>query len=144
MAPRRARAAPPALPRRPRASRRAARRGVPRVVRPPRGGDGRCALVPGGRSARLRAGGGVAPLGGPQAAPRAPRPDAPHRARPPAPGADGGGARPRPAQLSEPARDLVGVAATIGRDFTSDVLAQAGTADDETLVRALDELWRRR
>jgi DNA-binding SARP family transcriptional activator/TPR repeat protein len=47
-------------------------------------------------------------------------------------------------QLSEPARDLAGVAATIGREFTSDVLAEASGADEETLVRGLDELWRRR
>jgi tetratricopeptide (TPR) repeat protein len=50
----------------------------------------------------------------------------------------------RLAQLSEPARDLAGVAATIGREFTSDVLVQASEADEETLVRGLDELWRRR
>jgi predicted ATPase len=51
---------------------------------------------------------------------------------------------PRLAQLSEPARDLVGVTATIGRTFTTDVLAWAGEADEEALVRGLDELWRRR
>ncbi len=50
----------------------------------------------------------------------------------------------RLAQLSEPARDLAGIAATIGREFTSDVLAYASEADEETLVRSLDELWRRR
>ncbi|HYZ01573.1 MAG TPA: AAA family ATPase [Candidatus Binatia bacterium] len=50
----------------------------------------------------------------------------------------------RLAQLSEPARDLVGVAATIGREFTTDVLAAASGADSTTLVPALDELWRRR
>jgi tetratricopeptide (TPR) repeat protein len=50
----------------------------------------------------------------------------------------------RLAQLSEPARDLAGVAATIGREFTSDVLAQVSEADGDTLVRGLDELWRRR
>jgi DNA-binding SARP family transcriptional activator len=50
----------------------------------------------------------------------------------------------RLAQLSGPARDLVGVAATIGREFTTDVLAQAGEASDDELVAALDELWRRR
>ena len=32
------------------------------------------------------------------------------------------------AQSSGPARDLVGVAATIGREFTTDVLAQASQA----------------
>ena len=50
----------------------------------------------------------------------------------------------RLAQLSGPARDLVGVAATIGREFTPDVLAFAALTDEETLVRGLDELWRRR
>lgn len=45
-------------------------------------------------------------------------------------------------QLSEAARELVGVAATLGREFTADVLAQASEADGETLVRGLDELWR--
>jgi DNA-binding SARP family transcriptional activator/tetratricopeptide (TPR) repeat protein len=47
-------------------------------------------------------------------------------------------------QLPEPARDLADVAATIGREFTSDVLAYASEADEATLVRGLDELWRRR
>ncbi len=46
-------------------------------------------------------------------------------------------------QLSEPARELVGLAATVGRQFTSEVLAQAGEADEGTLVRGLDELWQR-
>jgi DNA-binding SARP family transcriptional activator len=50
----------------------------------------------------------------------------------------------RLAQLSAPARDLVGVAATIGREFSTDVLAQASEADEQALVGALDELWRRR
>jgi DNA-binding SARP family transcriptional activator len=49
----------------------------------------------------------------------------------------------RLAQLSEPARDVVGVAATVGREFTADVLARASD-DDEALVQGLDELWRRR
>jgi DNA-binding SARP family transcriptional activator len=49
----------------------------------------------------------------------------------------------RLAQLSDPARDLVGVAATIGREFSSDLLANASEADEDTLVRTLDELWRR-
>jgi predicted ATPase/DNA-binding SARP family transcriptional activator len=47
-------------------------------------------------------------------------------------------------QLSPPARELVGVAATIGRAFTADVLAAAGEADEAALVRGLDELWQRR
>jgi DNA-binding SARP family transcriptional activator len=50
----------------------------------------------------------------------------------------------RLSQLSEPARDLAGVAATIGREFTSDVLAWASEAGEETLVSGVDELWRRR
>lgn len=47
-------------------------------------------------------------------------------------------------QLSDSARDLVGIAATIGREFTADVLAGASETDENTLVRGLDELWRRR
>ena len=51
----------------------------------------------------------------------------------------------RLAQLSGAARDLVDVAATIGREFSSDLLVAAGDSDDpEALVRGLDELWRRR
>jgi tetratricopeptide (TPR) repeat protein len=50
----------------------------------------------------------------------------------------------RLARLSAPARDLLGVAATIGREFTTDVLAQASRAGEDELVGALDELWRRR
>jgi predicted ATPase len=40
----------------------------------------------------------------------------------------------RLAQLSAPARDLVGVAAVIGREFTSDLLAAASETDEATLV----------
>jgi predicted ATPase len=50
----------------------------------------------------------------------------------------------RLAQLSAPARDLAGLAATIGRAFTFDVLARASNYDEDSLVRGLDELWRRR
>ena len=50
----------------------------------------------------------------------------------------------RLAQLSEPARELTGVAAAIGREFTLELLAQASDADERTLVSCLDELWRRR
>jgi DNA-binding SARP family transcriptional activator len=48
------------------------------------------------------------------------------------------------AQLSPPAGALVGVAAAVGREFTSDVLARAAELDEPELVRGLDELWRRR
>jgi DNA-binding SARP family transcriptional activator len=47
-------------------------------------------------------------------------------------------------QLSEPARELVDVAAAIGREFTVETLERATDADEEALVRGLDELWRRR
>lgn len=50
----------------------------------------------------------------------------------------------RLAQLSAAARDLAHLAATIGRQFSVDVLAQASLLDAETFVRSLDELWRRR
>ncbi len=50
----------------------------------------------------------------------------------------------RLAQLSPAAGDLVGLAATIGRDFTFGVLKQASGKDEEALVQALDELWQRR
>jgi DNA-binding SARP family transcriptional activator len=50
----------------------------------------------------------------------------------------------RLAQLSEPAGRLAAVAAAVGREFTADVLARASGADEEALVRGLDELWRRR
>lgn len=46
-------------------------------------------------------------------------------------------------QLSEPARDLIGIAATVGRAFTAPLLRQASRLDDLELVRTLDELWRR-
>ncbi len=47
-------------------------------------------------------------------------------------------------QLSASARELAALAAAIGREFTTDVLACASQFDEETLVRGLDELWRRR
>jgi DNA-binding SARP family transcriptional activator len=49
----------------------------------------------------------------------------------------------RLARLSEPAQELSGVAATIGREFTVQVLADASGVSEETLVGGLDELWRR-
>jgi predicted ATPase len=50
----------------------------------------------------------------------------------------------RLAQLSPQARELAGLAATIGRSFTFSVLAEAGDGDEDALVLALDELWQRR
>ena len=49
----------------------------------------------------------------------------------------------RLARLSVPARELAGVAATIGRDFSAPVLADASDVDEQAFVRGLDELWRR-
>lgn len=49
----------------------------------------------------------------------------------------------RLAQLSPPARDIVRVAAIIGRAFTAGVLAQATDVREHALTAALDELWQR-
>jgi len=50
----------------------------------------------------------------------------------------------RLALLSPSARQLVQLAAATGRAFTLDLLAAAGDAGEDALVRDLDELWRRR
>jgi predicted ATPase len=50
----------------------------------------------------------------------------------------------RLAQLSAPARELAELAAAIGRPFTLDLLLEAGHADEDSAVHALDELWQRR
>ncbi|GLV60866.1 SARP family transcriptional regulator [Dictyobacter sp. S3.2.2.5] len=47
-------------------------------------------------------------------------------------------------QLSPAARRLVELAATIGREFTLDLLLAAGNTDSEDTVRTLDELWHKR
>jgi DNA-binding SARP family transcriptional activator len=49
----------------------------------------------------------------------------------------------RLALLSEEARATAEVAAAIGRDFRFDILAEASDAEEDALVRAVDELWRR-
>jgi DNA-binding SARP family transcriptional activator len=49
----------------------------------------------------------------------------------------------RLSRLSPPTRELVGVAATIGREFSTDTLASATGLRDQALAQALDELWRR-
>lgn len=45
--------------------------------------------------------------------------------------------------LSEEARSVAQVASAIGRDFRFDLLEQASDLEEDALVRALDELWRR-
>lgn len=50
----------------------------------------------------------------------------------------------RLAHLSSPARELTNVAAVIGRSFTFDLLVQASDSNEDTSVRAMDELWQRR
>jgi predicted ATPase/DNA-binding SARP family transcriptional activator len=47
-------------------------------------------------------------------------------------------------QLSASARGFVELAATIGREFTLDLLITVGKADADSAVRALDELWHKR
>ena len=49
----------------------------------------------------------------------------------------------RLALLSATARSAAEIAAAVGRDFRFDLLAQASDLEEDTLVRALDELWRR-
>lgn len=50
----------------------------------------------------------------------------------------------RLSQLSALARELVGVASVIGREFGYALLARSSQMDENQLVRALDELWARR
>jgi hypothetical protein len=49
----------------------------------------------------------------------------------------------RLAQLSPAARDLVALAAAVGREFRLDVLTRASALSEDEAVRALDELWQR-
>jgi DNA-binding SARP family transcriptional activator len=49
----------------------------------------------------------------------------------------------RLAQLSPPARELAALAAVVGREFNFDILTRASQSDEESIVRALDELWER-
>jgi DNA-binding SARP family transcriptional activator/tetratricopeptide (TPR) repeat protein len=46
-------------------------------------------------------------------------------------------------RLADDAHALLDLAATVGRAFTPALVARAGGFDDQTVVRALDELWRR-
>ena len=50
----------------------------------------------------------------------------------------------RLAQLSPTAFELAGLAAVVGQSFSFDLLAKASDWDEDSLTRALDELWRRR
>lgn len=45
--------------------------------------------------------------------------------------------------LSDDARAAAEVAAAVGRDFRFDILARASDLEEDALIRALDELWRR-
>jgi predicted ATPase len=47
----------------------------------------------------------------------------------------------RLSRLAQPAREIVHLAATIGRDFSFEVLREAGDLEEKALVKALDELW---
>src|SRR5262249_27344370 len=46
-------------------------------------------------------------------------------------------------QLSPDAKAIAELAAVIGRDFTFSVLAHVSDLEEDAIVRALDELWRR-
>jgi DNA-binding SARP family transcriptional activator/predicted ATPase len=50
----------------------------------------------------------------------------------------------RLAQLSPETRELIGLAATVGRVFTVDILGKASGVDADTLTNELEELWQRR
>ena len=50
----------------------------------------------------------------------------------------------RLAQLSPPAYELAGLAAGVGQSFSIELLAKATDWDEDSLSRALDELWQRR
>jgi predicted ATPase len=47
-------------------------------------------------------------------------------------------------QTGPTAHEVAGLAAALGRDFSLDVLVEASDLDADTVVRAVDELWRRR
>ena len=47
-------------------------------------------------------------------------------------------------QASVPAREVAGLAAAVGADFTLDLLTEASNLDAGTVVGAVDELWRYR
>jgi DNA-binding SARP family transcriptional activator len=47
-------------------------------------------------------------------------------------------------QADPTAQEVAGLAAAVGRDFTLDLLVEASDCDADAVVRAVDELWRRR
>ena len=47
-------------------------------------------------------------------------------------------------QLSASSHEFVELAATIGREFTLDLLMTASNADTDSTILALDELWQKR
>lgn len=47
-------------------------------------------------------------------------------------------------RLSDPARELATLASAVGRDFTLELLIEASDFDEDTVVRLVDDLWRRR
>ena len=51
--------------------------------------------------------------------------------------------RRRLSELSPEAQRCVALAAAVGRDFRLDLLVEASDQDEVTVVRAVDELWRR-
>ncbi len=52
--------------------------------------------------------------------------------------------RNRLGQVSAAAREVAGLAAAVGTDFTLDLLTEASDLDADAVVGAVDELWRRR
>jgi DNA-binding SARP family transcriptional activator/tetratricopeptide (TPR) repeat protein len=52
--------------------------------------------------------------------------------------------RKRLEQASVPAREVAGLAAAVGTNFTLDLLTEASDLDTDAVVDAVDELWRRR
>ncbi len=52
--------------------------------------------------------------------------------------------RSRLEQVTAPAREVAGLAAAVGTDFTLDLLTEASDLEADIVVGAVDELWRRR
>jgi len=52
--------------------------------------------------------------------------------------------RKRLEQATVPAREVAGLAAAVGTNFTLDLLTEASDLDADAVVEAVDELWRRR